>query len=80
MQKRSVTLSGHATSVSLEPEFWEALDAIAQGQGKPVSRLIGEIDRARLAHGSDTLTNSGLSSALRVYILKAYRDGWDDER
>lgn len=59
--KRSLTLEGHRTSLSLEPEFWEALLHEAARQHKPVAALVSEIDRAR---GS-----RNLSSAVRVWLL-----------
>lgn len=63
--KRSVVIAGHATSVSLEPEFWEVLKKIAAADGLSVSALIRHID------GTLTASNRrNLSSALRVYILK----------
>ncbi len=63
--KRSVTIAGHRTSISLEPEFWDALLEIADSQKKPTQRLIEEIDEAR--------SGEGLSSAVRVYVLKYFR-------
>lgn len=59
--KRSVSIAGHRTSVSLEEPFWEALNAIARERDRPLQALIGEIDDARGAHN--------LSSALRVFVL-----------
>ena len=59
--KRSVLIAGHRTSVSLEPEFWDALKQIAASAGHSINSLITEID-------GDRTTN--LSSALRVYVLK----------
>lgn len=47
LHKRSINLSGHATSVALEPEFWAVLDAMAQARGLSLAGLIGEIDQAR---------------------------------
>ena len=67
--KRSVTIAGHRTSISLEPEFWDALRQIAASEEKPTQRLIEEIDEAR--------SGEGLSSAVRVYVLKYYRDRSD---
>ena len=68
--KRSITIAGHQTSISLEPEFWKALDEICHAQEKPLAALIREIDEARAAD----LTNSySLSSHIRVYILKHIR-------
>ena len=65
-QKRSLTLHGHRTSVSLEPEFWDAFRAIAKAEGKPINALAADIDDAR---GTD----AGLASAIRVYVLNHYR-------
>jgi predicted DNA-binding ribbon-helix-helix protein len=63
--KRSFTIAGHRTSISLEAEFWEALKSAAVEEGVPVAKLIAGIDGAR---GS-----SGLSSAVRCWILNYYR-------
>lgn len=60
LQKRSVTIAGHRTSLSLEGAFWTALKAEAKAQGLSVRALIEEIDRDR---------TSNLSSAVRVYLL-----------
>ena len=65
--KRSLTLRGHRTSVSLEEEFWQAFREIAAERGKPLNALAAEIDAAR---GFDT----GLASAIRVHVLRHYRD------
>lgn len=70
--KRSVTIAGHRTSISLEPEFWDALQDIARKQNRSVNGLISEIDAAR-APAADAA--SGLSSAARCYVLAWYRDG-----
>lgn len=61
--KRSVAIAGHATSVSLEGPFWEALRAIAAGEGVSVQALIGRIDAER--------AGQNLSSAIRVYVLRS---------
>jgi predicted DNA-binding ribbon-helix-helix protein len=63
MQKRSLTIAGHRTSIALEPEFWEGLEAIAHSRGQRLTVLIEEIDRQRGV--------PNLSSALRVAVLKA---------
>lgn len=63
--KRSLTIAGHRTSLSLEPEFWAALQAAAQQRNKPLAALVAEIDKMR---GS-----RNLSSAIRVWLLKALR-------
>jgi predicted DNA-binding ribbon-helix-helix protein len=60
--KRSLTISGHRTSLSLEPEFWDALRAAARQAGKSMAALAGEIDQTR---GS-----RNLSSAIRVWLLR----------
>ena len=61
--KRSVNLSGHPTSLALEPEFWAALDAMAAREEISLAGLIGRIDKAR--------GDVGLASACRVAALKA---------
>jgi predicted DNA-binding ribbon-helix-helix protein len=65
--KRSVAISGHRTSVSLEEPFWQALREIAQARGISVQALIGQIDSAR--------GGQNLSSAIRVFVLDAVRRG-----
>ncbi len=64
VRKRSVSLNGHKTSVSLESEFWDALKEIADFQNVPLFELASKIDRDR---GS-----GNLSSALRLYVLAHY--------
>ena len=63
--KRSVTISEHRTSLSLEPEFWDALKDIAADDGKSLSGLLTEIDANR--------DGRNLSSAVRVFILGRFR-------
>ncbi|MCR9148212.1 MAG: ribbon-helix-helix domain-containing protein [Rhodobacteraceae bacterium] len=65
--KRSLTLRGHRTSVSLEEEFWQAFREIAAAKSKPINALAAEIDVER---GMET----GLASAIRLYVLRHYRD------
>jgi predicted DNA-binding ribbon-helix-helix protein len=60
LRKRSLTLRGHRTSITLEDEFWEALQKIAKAKKRSVQELVTEIDQGRAGN---------LSSALRVYIL-----------
>lgn len=67
MKKISVSLSGHQTSISLEPEFISALQEIAQKKKLTVAAIIARIDDARDA-------NTNLSSAVRVWVFKNYRD------
>ena len=64
--KRSLTLAGHRTSVSLEDEFWVAFREIALAREVPVNTLAAEIDAAR-----DTET--GLATAIRLFVLRHYR-------
>lgn len=63
--KRSLTLHGHRTSVSLEDAFWLAFRDIATAQGKTINMLAAEIDDAR--------ADIGLASAIRVYVLQAIK-------
>jgi predicted DNA-binding ribbon-helix-helix protein len=60
--KRSLTIAGHRTSLSLEPEFWQALQDAAQSERKTVAGLVGEVDRTRGPRN--------LSSAVRVWLFK----------
>lgn len=62
--KRSIAISGHGTSVSLEDEFWKALREIARHRNERVSELVAAIDAGR-DHGN-------LSSAIRLFILDYY--------
>ena len=62
LRKRSVNLSGHATSLALEPEFWAVLDAAARAEGISLAALIGRID--------DERAGRPLASACRVYALQ----------
>jgi predicted DNA-binding ribbon-helix-helix protein len=62
--KRSVTVAGHRTSITLEGAFWDSLKEIADSQSKSVNTLIAEIDRQQ---------PENLSSALRVFILAHYK-------
>ncbi len=65
MKKRSVTISGHATSVTVEEPFWTELQSIAKAEGLPVNNLIAQIDEMALS--------SNLSSAIRIYVLNAVK-------
>ena len=64
--KRSVVIAGHATSLSLEAEFWSALQEIARRRGISLNRLIASVDARRTGN---------LSSALRVFVLECCRRG-----
>ena len=65
-EKHSVVIAGHRTSVSLEPEFWQALRAIAAGQNTSVTKLLEAIDETR--------GERNLSSAERVYVLRSLQE------
>ncbi len=62
LEKRSVKIMGHATSVSLERAFWDALKGIAASRRCSVNALIAEIDDGR---------SGNLSSAIRVFVLQS---------
>jgi len=66
LRKRSVTIQGHRTSISLEPDFWDALGDVAKAQNRPVAALISEIDRR-------SGRESSLSSAIRLFVLAYFR-------
>ena len=68
--KRSVTIAGHQTAISLEPIFWDALRAAAAADNLPTNALIARIDVARLA--ADPAPN--LASALRCWLFDRARD------
>ena len=69
--KRSVMIAGHATSISLEPIFWDALKAAAQEQAVPLSALVARIDAERI-EGRDP---PNLASAIRVWLFERYAPG-----
>ena len=64
--KRSVTIAGHETSISLEPLFWQALERAAANDGLPVNALIARIDVERL-DGRGKAPN--LTSAIRQWLF-----------
>ena len=63
--KRSVTIAGHQTSISLEPLFWAAVEQAAAARQLPLSALIAEVDAVRIL--ADDPPN--LASALRTWVL-----------
>ena len=63
MKKRSITIAGHRTSLTLEDAFWDELKALAVKRGLTINALVTAIDKDR-----DLKTN--LSSALRLEVLK----------
>lgn len=63
--KRSITIAGHQTSVSLEPVFWSALEDAAREAGLPLSALVARIDAERIVAPDP----SNLASAIRVWLF-----------
>jgi predicted DNA-binding ribbon-helix-helix protein len=64
--KRSITIAGHPTSISLEPVFWRALEAAAAEARLPLSALVARIDAERIQSPDP----SNLASALRVWLFE----------
>jgi len=64
--KRSVTIAGHETSISLEPMFWQALEQAAQDEGLPINALIARIDADRLEASGHA---PNLTSAIRQWLF-----------
>jgi len=63
--KRSFAIKGHRTSISLERPFWDALKEAATEDGLTLAGLVADIDGKR--------GTSGLSSAVRIWLLERYR-------
>ena len=73
--KRSVMIAGHATSISLEPVFWDALKEAAEAEGLPLSALVARIDAERIQAPAP----ANLASAIRVWLFERSRrpsEGW----
>jgi predicted DNA-binding ribbon-helix-helix protein len=66
LEKRSLSLSGHRTSIALEPEFWSALRDLAAASSVTLAALVATVDATRSPA-------QPLASALRVYVLKAVK-------
>ncbi|WP_294220306.1 ribbon-helix-helix domain-containing protein [uncultured Shimia sp.] len=64
--KRSLTLRGHRTSVSLEDDFWRAFRDIADEKNIPINALAAQID-------ADRDLEAGLATAIRLYVLAYFR-------
>ena len=69
--KRSMMIAGHATSISLEPVFWEALRQAAEQEGVPLSALVARIDAERVERPEPP----NLGSAIRVWLFERVRSG-----
>lgn len=63
IEKRSVSLAGHRTSVALEPEFWAAAERLAAARGQSLAAWVTAVDRTR--------GEKNLASALRLALLAA---------
>lgn len=70
-EKRSLTLRGHRTSVSLEPVFWQALRRLAAQEGRSVNDLAAQIDAERAAEDPTV----SLASVIRTRLLRAALEG-----
>ena len=64
--KRSIMIAGHATSISLEPVFWDALREAAAAEGLPLNALVARIDAERI----DAPDPPNLASAIRVWLFE----------
>ena len=71
--KRSMTIAGHQTSISLEPLFWDRLKIAADSRGLPVNALVAQIDVERL----DSKTPCGLASAIRLWLTATQKSTAD---
>ncbi|MBV8685269.1 MAG: ribbon-helix-helix domain-containing protein [Alphaproteobacteria bacterium] len=69
--KRSMMIAGHATSISLEPVFWDALREAAEAEGVPLNALVARIDAARV----EARDPSNLASAIRVWLFERRSPG-----
>ena len=67
--KRSITIKGHSTSISLEATFWDALNEIAKKRDISIASLVAEIDTNRSSE-----TKTGLSSAIRIFVLNYFKN------
>lgn len=66
MDKRSLSIAGHRTSIALEPEFWAALELMAAEKSQTMAALIRAIDENR--------QTANLSSAARLAVLRWYQE------
>ncbi len=67
-RKRSVTIAGHPTSLSLESVFWAALERAAAERALPLSALVAQIDAQRITAADAP----NLASAIRVWLFETY--------
>ncbi len=64
-KKRSFSIKGHRTSLSLEEPFWAALREIADERSVSLAALVADIDENR--------SEAGLSTAVRLFVLAHFR-------
>jgi predicted DNA-binding ribbon-helix-helix protein len=69
VKRRSISIAKHKTTISLEDEFWQSLRMIAIGRGETLSHLLAKIEGDR--------QTANLSSAIRLFVLRYYRDQLD---
>lgn len=69
--KRSMTIAGHQTSISLEPIFWDMLKAAAEARELPVNALVAQIDVERLEADQPP----GLATAVRLWLVADLNNG-----
>lgn len=72
-KKRSLTLRGHRTSVSIEDRFWSAFCAIARDRDLAINELAAKIDEGR------DIETEGLASGIRDYVLQHFMDRANDQ-
>lgn len=70
-QKRSLSIHGHRTSLSLEPEFWSVIDVAAQKANTSLASFITELDDTR----TDEDSAYGLAAYLRLWVLRYVQNG-----
>ena len=66
LEKHSINIAGHKTSISLEPEFWQELKNICEIENKTIRKIITEID--------ETSMDNNLSSKIRIFVLKKIKE------
>lgn len=72
-QKRSLSIHGHRTSLSLEPEFWTVIDTAAQSANTSLAGFITELDDTR----TDQDSAYGLAAYLRLWVLRYVQAKWE---
>jgi len=73
LEKHSLAIAGHRTSITLERVFWQALLAIAKKRGVSRMALIAEIDRQR----ARLTPPPNLSSAIRTFVAETLLEKFD---